>query len=301
MIVITGATGRTGGAAARVLLDNAEKLRLVGRDAKKLQLLKNNAESFVGDVADAKFLARAFDGSTAVYLVVPEDTSQPDLRAYQERVTDSFAAAVLSSKVPYVVALSSIGAQHAEKTGPIVGLHNLEQKLNGIPGSQVLCLRAGYFMENLLLSLPPLCSMGMLPGGLRGDFAMPWIATRDIGTYAAKCLLECGFSGTSVQELHGQRDISMNEAAAVVGKAIGKPELRYQQVPVPMLEAALIQTGMPSKNVSLLIEMWNAANAGLIVPEESRSVKNTTPTTLETFVAEVFVSAYQTTVTRMSP
>lgn len=301
MIVITGATGRTGGAAARALLDKGEKLRLVGRDAKKLQpLLQNGAESVVGNVTDAGFLARAFEDATAVYLVVPEDTSQPDLRAHQERVTDSFAAAVSSSKVPYVVALSSIGAQHAEKTGPIVGLHNLEQKLKGVSGVNVLCLRVGYFMENLMLSLAPIRSMGMLPGGLRGDFAMPWIATRDIGAYAAKCLLECGFSGGSVQELHGQRDISMNEATAVVGKAIGKPELRYLQVPFAMLEDALIQTGMPSKNVALLIEMWNAANAGLIVSEESRSARNTTPTTLESFVADVFVPAYQTTVARKS-
>ena len=293
-IVVTGATGRTGGAAARALLEKGEKLRLVGRDAKKLQpLLRNNAEAFVGDVADAGFLARAFEGSTAVYLVVPEDTSQPDLRALQERVTDSFAAAVSSSKVPYAVALSSIGAQHADRTGPIVGLHNLEQKLKGVSGLNVLCLRAGYFMENLMLSLAPLRSMGMLPGGLRGDFAIPWIATKDIGTYAAKCLVERGFSGSSVQELHGQRDISMNEAAAVVGKAIGKPELRYQQVPFAMLGPTLIQMGMPSKNVALLIEMWSAANAGLIVPEQSRSAKNTTPTTLESFVAEVFLPAYQ--------
>lgn len=199
MIVVTGATGRTGGAAARALLDKGEKLRLVGRNVKNLQpILRNNAEAFVGDVTDVGFLARAFEDSTAVYLVVPEDTSHPDLRAHQERVTDSFAAAVSSSKVPYVVALSSMGAQHAEKTGPIVGLHNLEQKLKGVFGLNVLCLRAGYFMENLMLSLAPICSMGMLPGGLRGDFAMPWIATRDIGTYAAKCLLECGFSGCSV-------------------------------------------------------------------------------------------------------
>jgi hypothetical protein len=58
--------------------------------------------------------------------------------------------------VPNVVVLSSVGAQHPEMTGPIVGLHNLEQKLNSVSGLNVLCLRCGYFMENLLLSLAPL-------------------------------------------------------------------------------------------------------------------------------------------------
>lgn len=299
MIVITGATGRTGGAAARALLEKGEKIRVVGRDARKLQLLvQNGAEAFVGNVEDAAFLAKVFDGASAVYLVVPEDTSQQDLRAHQERVSDSFATAVSSSHVPYVVALSSVGAQHAEKTGPIVGLHNLEQKLNRISGLNVLHLRPGYFMENLLLSLAPLCSMGMLPGGMRGDFRMPWIATKDIGKYAAERLSARNFTGSSTQELHGERDISMNEAASIVGKAIGKPTLEYKQVPFPMLAGALAQMGLPKGTVELLIEMWNGANAGLIVPQERRSAKNTTPTTLESFVVEVFAPAYQSVVAR---
>jgi uncharacterized protein YbjT (DUF2867 family) len=148
-------------------------------------------------------------------------------------------------------------------------------------------------MENLMLSLDPLRSMGMLPGGMRGDFAMPWIATKDIGAYAATRLLSLNFSGSSVQELHGERDISMDEAAATVGKAIGKPDLKYQQVPFPALETVLVQMGMPSKNVALLIEMWNGANEGLIVPQQTRSAENTTPTTLETFVDQVFAPAYR--------
>jgi len=74
-------------------------------------------------------------GVDAIYLVLPEDLSQPDLRAHQERVSDCYAAAITNSHVRFVVNLSSIGAQHAEGAGPIVGLHNQEQKLNGIAGS----------------------------------------------------------------------------------------------------------------------------------------------------------------------
>lgn len=294
MIVILGATGRTGGAAARDLFEKDEKLRLVGRDEKKLwSLVQKDAEVFVGNIEDAAVLEKAFEGAEAAYLVVPEDTSQQDLRAHQERVTDSFAAAVASAGVPHVVALSSIGAQHAEKTGPIVGLHNLEQKLNGIPGLNALYLRAGYFMENLLLSLAPLHSMGMLPGGLRGDFQMPWIASKDIGRYASKRLFARDFSGHSVQELHGQRDLSMHEAASIIGKAIGKPELKYQQVPFVILKGSLAQMGLPKSTVALLLEMWGGANSGLIVPQEARSPENTTPTSPEAFVAEVFAPAYR--------
>jgi hypothetical protein len=84
----------------------------------------------------------------------------------------------------------------------------------------------------------------------------------------------------------------MKEIATVVGNAIGKPKLGYMQVPFMMLEPALVQTGMPKNFAKLLIEMWKAGNAGLLAPQEKRSAENTTPTTVESFVTEVFAPAY---------
>ena len=297
MIVVTGATGRTGRRVTEVLLAKGEKVRVIGRDPKKLApLVHLGAEPFVGNVEDVDSMTSGFGGASTVYLVLPEDMSQQDLRAHQERVSDSYAAAVSKAHVQFVVNLSSIGAQHARSTGPIVGLHNQEQKLDQVAGLNVLHLRAAYFMENLFMSVAPLGSMGMLPGGLRADAPMPWIATQDIGAYAATRLAARDFSGSSIQELHGQRDISMKEAASVVGNSIGKPNLEYVQMPSTMLGPALLQMGLPKKTVELIIEMWDGANAGLIVPQEKRSALNTTPTTLEWFVERVFAPAYlQTT------
>ena len=293
MITITGATGRTGRAATEALRAKGEKVRVVGRDAKKLaSLVELGAESFVGNVEDVASMTEAFSGASAVYLVLPEDISQQDLRAHQERVSDSYAAAIRNARVRFVVNLSSIGAQHAKSTGPIIGLHNQEQKLDRIAGLNVLHLRAAYFMENLFMSIPPLRSMGTLPGGLRAEVPMPWIATRDIGTYAATRLAARDFSGSSIQELHGQRDISMKEAASIVGNAIGIPNLEYLQLSAVTLRTALLGMGLPKKTAELIVEMWDGANAGLIVPQEERSPSNTTPTTLESFVATVFAPAY---------
>jgi uncharacterized protein YbjT (DUF2867 family) len=214
------------------------------------------------------------------------------LRAHQECVSACYASAITDAHVRFVVNLSSIGAQHAQNTGPIVGLHNQEQKLNRVAGLNVLHLRAAYFMENLFMSIAPVRSTGTLPGGLRADAAMPWIATKDIGEYAASRLAARDFSGSSVQELHGQRDISMQEAASIVGNAINKPNLAYMHVPSTVLGQVIVEMGLPKKTAELLIEMWDGANAGLIVPQEVRSAKNTTPTTLESFVTEVFAPAY---------
>lgn len=293
MIVITGASGRTGKRAAEVLLEKGEKVRVIGRDENKLSsLAKLGAEPVVARIENVPQLTSAFEGADAVYLVLPEDLSQPDLRAHQDRISDCYSAAVAEARVPFVVNLSSMGAQHAAGTGPIVGLRNQERKLNEISGLNVLHMRAAYFMDNLFMSMGPLRETGTLPGGTPGDVKMPWIATRDIGAYAANRLAARDFSGSSVHELHGQRDISMNEAAAVVGKSIGRTDIKYAQIPVPVLGAALVQMGLPAKTADLIAEMWNGANAGLMQPLEQRSARNTTPTSIEAFVAEVFAPAF---------
>jgi len=142
------------------------------------------------------------------------------------------------------------------------------------------------------MSMEPLRSIGALPGALRSDVPMPWIATKDIGEYAASRLAARDFSGGTIQELHGQRDISMQEAASIVGHAIGKPGLVYVQVPSVTFGASLLQMGLPKKTSELIVEMCDGANAGLMVPQEERSGKNTTPTTLESFVKNVFAPAY---------
>ena len=58
------------------------------------------------------------------------------------------------------------------------------------------------------------------------------------------------------------------------------------------MQTDLLKMGLPEKTVKLIIEMWEGANAGLMVPQEARSAGNTTPTSLESFVSEVFVPTY---------
>jgi len=295
MIAITGATGNTGSVAATGLLAKREKVRAIGRNQHKLQpLVDQGAEAFVGNIDDAESMTAAFKNAIAVYLLIPADMQIENFRAYQDRVSNSYAAAVKASGVKYAVTLSSLGAQHPLGTGPIVGLHNLEQKLNAIPGLNVLHLRATGFMENLLRAIQPLRSMDTLPGAAPPDSPGPYIAARDIGAYVAQRLAARDFSGSSVQELLGERDYTMREAATIIGKTIGKPYLGYMQVPLMMVEGALVQMGFPKTSAALMIELFKAEHSGLCDPQEPRSTKNTTPTTLESFAAEVFAPAYQT-------
>ena len=170
MYVITGATGHTGSVAARTLLSRGQKVRAIGRTPDRLQPLTSaGAEPFVADVTDAKRLSEAFRGAQAVYAMIPPNIQSNDVRGYQEQVSDVISSAIANAKVPFVVLLSSIGADKPDKTGPVVGLHNFEQKLNRIDGTNVLHLRAGYFMENTLAQVNAIKAVGKSAGPLRPD------------------------------------------------------------------------------------------------------------------------------------
>ncbi|NDQ57388.1 MAG: NmrA family NAD(P)-binding protein [Acidipila sp.] len=294
MYVIAGATGNTGKVIAELLLAKGQKVRVISRSADKLQPFVNQgAEAFVGSLDDSVAMTRAFSGATAVYVMIPPDITAKDFRATQDRTSDALAAAIAGANVSHAVSLSSVGADKSEKTGPVVGLHQFEEKLNRIANLNVLHLRAGYFMENLLPQMGVIHSMGMMAGPLKGDLQVAMIATRDIGAAAAAALQARDFTGKQTRELLGQRDVTMNEAAAIIGKAIAKPGLSYSKVPDMMLKPALKQLGMSSSMVDLLLEMAGALNSGYMTPLENRSAANTTPTSIENFVADIFVPAFR--------
>src|SRR3981189_579029 len=223
----------------------------------------------------------------AAYLMLPPVTSRED----QERESDAIAKAVKESGLRYAVHLSSFGAHVPEGTGPIAGLHSSEQKLNAIGGLNVLHLRAAYFMENNLAAIDMIHGMGLFGNALLPNVKLPMTATRDIGDYAAQRLLHLDFSGKQTRELLGERDLSMTEATAVIARGIGKPDLRYEQFPYDQVQQALTQMGVPPKGAALYIEMYKAINAGVLTPLEPRSPENSTPTSFEKFVQDVFAAA----------
>jgi uncharacterized protein YbjT (DUF2867 family) len=294
MYVILGATGNTGSVVARKLLDGGKKVRVVGRDSKKLvPFVSRGAETLAADVLDTDALSRAFAGAEAVYVLIPPDMKSPDYRAHQEEISDSIAKALKTAGVTHAVTLSSYGADKPAMTGPVVGLHNMETKLARISGLNALHLRAAYFMENTLAQASVIQGLGMMAGPVRGDLLLPMIATKDIGAAAAEVLMRLDFKGQQTRELLGQRDISYNEAARIIGATIGKPGLAYVQLPDEQVIQAMTGMGISKSLAMLLCEMAGSMNNGYMKALEPRTAANTTPTSFETFVQEAFLPAFK--------
>jgi uncharacterized protein YbjT (DUF2867 family) len=294
MYVILGATGNTGSVVAETLLSRNEKVRVAGRRKERLAgFSTRGAEAFETDVTDAQGLTKAFTGARGVYVMVPPDPANEHYRAHQDEATNSIAHALEAAGVTHAVVLSSFGADKPDKTGPVVGLHVLEQRLAKIPKLNTLCLRAGYFMENTLPQAGAIKSFGMMAGPVSGDLSLPAIATRDIGAAAAEALLNLDFTGHQTRELLGQRGITYLEMAKIIGAAIGIPNLNYVQLPADQIIQTITQMGISKNMATLICEMADALNEGYMRALEPRSGANTTPTTFEEFVHKVFVPAYK--------
>jgi len=294
MYTILGATGNIGSVITKKLLEKGEKVRVVGRNPGRLQqYVHKGAEAFVADVKDAEALTKALTGARAAFLMMPPGMTSPDYRADQELESYAISVAARNSGLQYAVNLSSIGAQAPAGTGPILGQHDCERKLNAVEKLNVLHLRPASFMENHVSAIEMIQMMGIFAGALRPDLKIPMIATRDIGAYAAGRLLNLDFSGKQMQELHGERDLTMSEVAGVISRAIGKPDLRYLQFTYEQVEQALVKMGISAKTAAAFIEMFQGMNDGIVAGLEPRSAENTTPTSIETFVKDVFAPAYQ--------
>ena len=294
MYAIMGATGNVGGKVADELLRRGEKVRVIARSEEKLKLFRDRgAEIAGGDAADTGFLTKAFTGADAVFTIIPPNMTTADLRGFQNEIGESIATAIRNSGVKYVVNLSSLGADLPEGTGPIKGLHDQEQRLNTLAGVNVLHLRPCNFMENLLWDIDRIISKGIMGGAVRGDLRIAMIATKDIAKVAADHLVKRSFSGKSVKALLGQRDLTLDEAAKIMGQKTGKSDLKYVTFSYDDTYRGMLDAGL-SKDVSrLFVEMSKGLNDGLFgIGRTPRTPENTTGTPFEEF-ADYFAAVHK--------
>lgn len=290
MFVLLGSSGQITSQLARLLLADGHAVRVVGRNATALAALEAaGAQVAVGDPADAAFLERAFAGARAVYTMTPPCYGEPSMRAAQDRIGTAIAQALRAAGVPRVVNLSSIGAELASGTGPIEGLHAQEQRLDALTGIDLLHLRPGSFMENLLPLAGAVAAIGALPGMEAPDARIPMAATSDIAAVAARELVTPQHHGAVL--LHAPRHVTMRQAAAAIGAAIGKPQLQYVQTPAADAKAGLRELGFSADAANQLeaLARWLSTS-----PLGSAGVAPVLvqPTTFEAFARDCFAPAY---------
>lgn len=275
MFVIAGVTGHVGSVVATELLAKQQKLKVLVRDPKKgAEWSRRGAEVAVGTLEDRAFLGGALRGASGFFTLLPPNFAASDFFAHQRQTSDAIAGAVQDAAVPHVVLLSSVGADLPAGTGPIKGLHYLENELRAT-GTVLTAIRAGYFQENLGGAVVPAKQQGIfLNFGPSADHPMPMIATKDIGMLAARSLLNKP-RASEVIDLHGPA-YSQRQLAERLGAALGKP-LELVDVPAAECVPTLMQGGFPRPVAETFAEMYRAFAAGIVKPCGDRSVAGETP------------------------
>lgn len=281
---IAGVTGHTGRVAAETLLAWGHRVRVVVRDAAKGEAwAARGAEVAVADLTDTAAFAAALRGTDGAYVLLPPNLATGDFRAWQARAGAALVEAVAASRVPHVVLLSSIAAQHPDGTGPIQGLHPIEQALGRLGSTGASFVRAASFMENLLGSLGML-SQGVYPSFTPADLAWPMIATADIGQVAASLLVEGPPAPGSprVVELGGPPR-SAADVAAALSTLTGRP-VRVAEAPVAAMASTLTGYGFPPDVAALYQELTEGLISGRVAFEGGHR-RATGLVTLEQFLA----------------
>ncbi|WIY02181.1 NAD(P)H-binding protein [Amycolatopsis mongoliensis] len=238
MIVVTGATGNVGQPLVQALESAGEQVRAVSRRG-----------PFPGDLSDAASLRPAFEGASAVFLLLP-----PDFRGPLEPVLEQVGGA-------RVVLLSSQGVG--------TGRHPafFEDAVRG-SGLEWTVLRPGGFASNAVQWAESVRSSRTLSAPF-GDVGLPVIDPSDIASVAAAALLDSSHGGRTY-ELTGPAPVTPREQAAAIGEALGEP-VRF--VPQTREEAFSAMSGfMPAQVAEATLDILGAPSPAeqRVSPDVSR-------------------------------
>lgn len=259
MFLITGITGKVGGAAARHLLAQGKTVRALVRDREKAAHWADRGVELVdGDWNDAATIGRALKGVDGAFVMLPAVWApSPDFKE-AKGIIANYAEALAKAPPPRVVALSSMGAHRTSGLGMITALSLLEQGFRNL-AIPTAFVRAGGFFENFLYGLH------VARGGTLPVYYDPtnrkstMVATNDIGAEIATLLTGPAWLGHRVIELGSM--VSADEVAAQLGEVLNL-DVKAFAIPRAEWPAAFEQFGIPKGQSGPAEAMFEAINAG---------------------------------------
>jgi uncharacterized protein YbjT (DUF2867 family) len=274
-ILVTGATGKQGGAVARELLARGYRVRAMTRkpnEENAQALAKLGAEIAQGDLDDTASLAEALRGVWGTFAV------QNTWEAGVEREEEQGKRFAQEAGVRHFV-YSSVGSAHRNTGIPhFENKWRVEQTVRSLKFPSWTIIRPVFFMENLLSPwFKPAIDQGKLTVAIKPTTVLQMIAVEDIGKYGA-------WAFDNARKLNGRAfDIAgdaktMPETAQILSEAAGR---KIEFVPTPIEEVRKF-----SEDYAIMLEWFDAvgydADIGAMTKESGIP-----PTTLAQWAAKV--------------
>jgi len=291
-ITTTGSLGNVGKPLVEALVAAGHTVTVISSNAAHKSAIEAlGARAAIGSVSDNNFLQQAFTGADAVYTMTPPAMGSENII---ENIADAgvaYTQAIKASGVKRVVMLSSIGAHASSGTGPVLGVHRVEELFRQLTGVNVTIVRAGIFYINFFRDIPVIKNMNVMGNNYQGDDKLVLTHPRDV---AAAIAAELQNKGNGIEVKYIASAITTgNEVARVLGSAIGKPDLPWVSFPDEQLRQGMVSAGLPPELAALLTEMGQAVRAGIITGDFfATGGKVTGKVTLGDF-AEEFKARYQ--------
>lgn len=276
VILVSGATGKQGGATAAALLAAGHKVRIMTRNPEgeaAQALAEAGAEVVRADFNDEPSLTAALAGAWGVFAVQDTWTAGVELEESQGK---AFARLAKDAGVQHFVYTSVASAQRNTGIPHFENKFRVEQVIRDLGFPSFTIIRPVYFMENLNSPwvLPGL-EQGVLGVSIAPETTLQMIAARDIGEYAAMAF-------ERHEELNGQAidiagdEIAMPEVAELLSEALDKP-ISFEPTPIEQVRGW-------SEDAALMMEWFDAVGYDVdIAGNEQRF--GITPTSLKEWIA----------------
>ncbi|WP_436484320.1 NmrA family NAD(P)-binding protein [Chitinophaga sp. ARDCPP14] len=285
MHIVLGGTGHIGSALAETLIKKGEPVTIISRDPKKKQQWEQKgAEVAIADALDVKRLQKIFNTGEKLFLLNPPADPSTDTVAQEKETLNAILTALGESQIKKVVAESTYGAQPGDGLGDLGVLYNMEQQLAemNVPAS---IIRGAYYMSNWATSLATARESGIVYTFYPVDFKLPMVCPGDIGSVAARLMLE-PVTQTGLHYVEGPQQYSATDVAEAFSAALGK-DVKAVEIPETNWMQALKDAGFSEPAAKSMAAMTHVTLREKY--EDPNPVRGTT--TLKAYIADLVESA----------
>ncbi|MGC1184830.1 MAG: NAD(P)H-binding protein [Candidatus Dormiibacterota bacterium] len=287
MIVITTPTGQIGSKLVAQLLAGEDPVRVIVRDAAKLDpRVRRRVEIVDGSHDDPAVLDQALPGAVALFWLVPTDPRAPSAAAYYLAFARAGAEAIHRHGVGHVVGVTSAGHGWSKPAGLLSAAFAMDAEL-GRSGAAYRALSMPFFMENLLRNLDAIREQGVFSLPYAPDRPLAMVATRDIAQTAAAFLTDRSWTGQENLPVFGPDRLTPEEMAEVMSDVLGRP-VAYHQTRHEDSVSRMAARGASEQTIRDMTEMHDAQNEGLYEADWAGAAP--TATDFRTWFAEVLPS-----------
>jgi uncharacterized protein YbjT (DUF2867 family) len=260
-IIITGSLGNISKPLTEILVKAGHQVTVISSNAGRADAIKQlGATPAIGEVDDVDFLTETFTGADAAYVMVPPNFAAKEWKNWIAGIGQNYANAIKAAGITKIVHLSSIGAHLADGTGPVTGIHRVEEIFNKLESVAVKHLRPGFFYVNFYANVDMIKHAGIIGSNWGADTNLIMVHPTDIAEAAAQ-ELQSDFTDKSVRYIASDERTAA-EVAKVLGAAIGKPELPWIEFTDADNIAGAVGAGLPEEVASNYTEMGVSVRTG---------------------------------------